>query len=141
MSGEAANHDGSAQEARELLINTQLPRFEARSFYAVVVDAPPEAAYQAVRDLDPGQVAQAVPAMQLMGWFRALPARISARYRQDSQSASETLPVGQAGEAFIPAAEKPGTEFVVAMIGKFSSPRELEFRRFSAVGMAVSSAG
>jgi hypothetical protein len=30
----------------------------------------------------------------------------------------------------VPLAEQPGREFVVAMIGKFSSPRELEFRRF-----------
>jgi hypothetical protein len=94
------------------------------------VDARPEAAYRAIRDLDPRQVAQAVPAMQLMGWFRALPVRITARYRQDSQTAPETLPADQAEEAFVPVAETPGTEFVVAMIGKFSSPTELEFRRF-----------
>lgn len=130
MSGETANHTGNAQEARELLIDTQLPHFQARSFNAVVVDAPPEAAYRAVRDLDPRQVAQAVPAMQLMGWFRTLPVRISARYRQDSEPAPETLPADQAEEAFVPVAETPGTEFVVAMIGKFSSPTELEFRRF-----------
>ena len=128
MSSETANHSRTAQAARELLIDTQLPQFQARSFYAVVVDAPPEAAYRAVRDLDPRQVAQAVPAMQLMGWVRALPARISARHRQDS--APETLPADQAEQAFVPVADTPGTEFVVAMIGKFSSPTELEFRRF-----------
>jgi hypothetical protein len=129
MTSETANRS-SGQAAPELLIDTQLPQFEARSFYAVVVDAPPEAAYRAVRALDPEQVAQAVPAMRLMGWLRAVPARVSARYRQDSPPAPPTLSADQAENTFVPVAEKPGTEFVVAMIGKFSSPSELEFRRF-----------
>ena len=124
-----ASHGSRPQGARDLLIDAQLPRFEARSFHAVVVDAAPEATYRAVRALDPGQVAQAVPVMQLMGWFRALPARVSARYRHDDQPAPGTLSADQAEEAFVPVAEEPGTEFVVAMIGKFSSPTELEFRQ------------
>lgn len=68
--------------------------------------------------------------MRLMGWVRALPARISARHRPDGAPAPQTLSADQAEEAFVPVAEQPGREFVVAMIGKFSSPRELEFRRF-----------
>lgn len=130
MTGETASRSSSAQTAPELLIDTQLPQFEARSFHAVVVDAPPEAAYRAVRALDPEQVAEALPAMRLMGWFRALPARVSTRYRQDSQAGAQALSADEAGNAFVPVAEEPGREFVVAMIGKFSSPTELEFRRF-----------
>jgi hypothetical protein len=41
---------------RELLIDQQLPRFEARTFSALVVDASTEQTYQAVRALDPDQV-------------------------------------------------------------------------------------
>ena len=37
--------------ARELLIDRQLPRFEARTFSALVVDASTEQTYQAVRAL------------------------------------------------------------------------------------------
>ncbi len=66
---------------------------------------------------------QAIPATQLMGWVRALPARISARYRPGGATAPQTLSADQAEEAFVPVAEQPGREFVVAMIGKFSSPR------------------
>ena len=128
MTSEALSR--STQAAQELLIDAQLSRFDARSFHAVVVDAPPEAAYRAVRALDPGQVAQAVPAMQLMGWVRALPARVSARHRPGGATAPQTSSADHAEEAFVPVAEQPGREFVVAMIGKFSSPRELEFRRF-----------
>ena len=62
-------------------INAQLPRFEARSFSAVIVDAPTEATDQAIRALDPEQVGRAVPGMQLMGWMRAMPARVGARRR------------------------------------------------------------
>ena len=60
--------DGSATgvAARELLIDRQLPRFEARTFSALPVDAGTERTYQAVRALDPDQVGQTVPFMQLM---------------------------------------------------------------------------
>ena len=50
--------------------------------------------YRAVRALDPQQVAQAVPAMQLMGWVRALPLRISARRRPERHEGIGHRPVG-----------------------------------------------
>ena len=86
-------------------------------------------------------MAQADPAMRLMGWVGALPARISARHRPDGAPAPETLSADQAEEAFVPVAEQPGREFVVAMIGKFSSPRELEFRGSSPRSSGFAEAG
>ena len=73
--------DGSAtgSAARELLIDRQLPRFEARMFSAVAVDAGTEQTYQAVRGLDPDQVGQSVPLMQPMVRLRDLPARLGWR--------------------------------------------------------------
>ena len=63
--------------ARELLIDRQLPRFEAHSFSALIVAADTEQTYRAVRALDPEQVAASVPFMRLMGQARALPARFA----------------------------------------------------------------
>ena len=162
MTSDVAGRIGGAPAARELLINGQLPGFDARSFSAVVVDATPEATYRAVRSLDPGQVGQTVPFMQLMGWMRALPARIGSRHRPGTGSPPEALssnqpealssnqpdPLspnqpdalspnqpdalssGQYRDAFLALAEEPGVEFVIGVIGKFSAPSELEFRRF-----------
>jgi hypothetical protein len=115
---------------RELLIDQQLPQFEARSFSALIVDADTEQAYRAVRALDPGQVAASVPLMRLMNQARAVPARIAARRRGSGPPAPQAMPADQAGEAFLPLAEEPGVEFVVGMIGKFMAASQLEFRRF-----------
>ena len=130
MTSDVAGRNGGAPAARELLINGQLPRFDARSFSAVVVDATPEATYRAVRSLDPGQVGRTVPFMQLMGWMRALPARIGSRHRPGTGSQPEALSSEQYRDAFLALAEEPGVEFVIGVIGKFSSPTELGFRRF-----------
>jgi hypothetical protein len=55
----------------ERSMDRQLPRFQARTFSAVVVDAGTERTYQAVRALDPDQVGQAVPFMRLMARRRS----------------------------------------------------------------------
>ena len=136
MAIDAASRSGSAPAARELLIDTQLPRFDVRGFSAVVVDAMPEVTYHAIRSLDPQQVGQAVPVMQLMGWMRALPARVGPRRHAHAGPAPEALSPEQYEDAFVPVAEQPGTEFVIGLIGKFSSPSELEFRRFQPDGFA-----
>ena len=124
--------DGGAPgpAARELLIDRQLPRFEARTFSAVVVDASTEQTYQAVRALDPEQVAQAVPVMQLMSRLRDLPAQLRRRSRSATPPAPEALTGEQYRQAFVLIDEQPGVEFVIGMIGKFMSPTQMEFRRF-----------
>jgi hypothetical protein len=116
--------------ARPLLLDRQLPRFDARSFSAVVVDAAPEQTYREVRSLDPDQVARSVPFMRFMGQARALPARIGAARRQAAHPVPEALPAQQYQDAFQPLGEEVGVELVVGMIGKFMSATELEFRRF-----------
>lgn len=116
--------------ARELLIDRQLPRFEARTFSALVVDASPEQTYQAVKALDPDQVGQSVPFMQLMVRLRDLPVRLRRRSRRAARPAPEELSTWQYRQAFLLIDEEPGAEFVIGMIGKFMSPIQLEFRRF-----------
>jgi hypothetical protein len=132
MTDSAAGARGGAAGERVagLLIDRQLPRFEARSFSPLIVDVGPEGTYQAVRALDPEQVAASVPLMRLMGRARALPARIAARRRNDLTAATVEIPAQQAAQAFLVLDEQPGVEFVVGMIGKFMSASQLEFRRF-----------
>jgi hypothetical protein len=115
---------------RELLIDRQLPRFEARTMSALVVDAPTEETYCAVRELDPDQVGETVPFMQLMVRLRDLPARIRRRSRGGGAPVPERLSSEQYREAFLVIDEEPGVEFVIGMIGKFMKPTQMEFRRF-----------
>jgi hypothetical protein len=128
--------DGRAAEtgagpAPELLLDRQLGEFDAGQMNAVLVDAPVDETYRAVRALDPDQVARSVPFMRLMGAVRGLPAGIAARVRRETRSAPETLSADEYREAFVLLDEKPGVEFVVGMIGKFMTATQLEFRRFA----------
>jgi len=120
----------SRAAARELLIDRQLPRFQARTFSALVVDASTGRTYRAIRALDPDQVGQTVPFMQLMVRLRDLPARLGQAPHRAIQPVSEALTSEQYRQAFLLIDEEPGTEFVIGMIGKFMSPAQMEFRRF-----------
>ena len=120
----------SGVATRELLIDRQLPQFQARTFSALVVDASTERTYQAVRALDPDQVGQEVPFMQLMVRLRDLPARLGRAPRRAIEPVSEELTSEQYRQAFLLIDEEPGTEFVIGMIGKFMSPTQMEFHRF-----------
>ena len=116
---------------RELLIDRQLPRFEARALSTVAVDAGTEQTYRAVRALDPELVGQSVPFMRMMGQLRQLPVRIAAIPRKAAPPAPEALTGEQYRDAFLLIDEEPGVEFVIGMIGKFMSPTQMEFRRGS----------
>ena len=118
-----------ADRNEDLLLDGQLPRYQARLFTAVLVDAHPERTYAAVRALDPDQVARSFPAMTVLGRLRALPALLARRGGRQP-AAPDALSADQASEAFVPLAEEPGSEFVIGMIGKFMTVRQLEFRRF-----------
>jgi hypothetical protein len=120
----------SRAAARELLIDRQLPQFQARTFSALVVDASTERTYRAIRALDPDQVGQTVPFMQLMVRLRDLPARLGRAPRRAIEPASQALTSEQYRQAFLLIDEEPGTEFVIGMIGKFMSPTQMEFHRF-----------
>lgn len=115
---------------RELLIDRQLPRFEARALSTVAVDAGTEQTYRAVRALDPELVGQSVPFMRMMGQLRQLPVRIAAIPQKAAPPAPEALTGEQYRDAFLLIDEEPGVEFVIGMIGKFMSPTQMEFRRF-----------
>jgi hypothetical protein len=127
---ESALSGAAGEQAASLLIDSQLPRFQARSFSALIVDAGTEETYRAVRALDPDQVATSVPFMRLMAQARALPARFAERRRKGGVTAAEAIPAQEAAQAFLVLDERPGVEFVVGMVGKFASASELEFRRF-----------
>ena len=107
---------------QELLIDRQLPRFEARALSTVAVDAGTEQTYRAVRALDPELVGQSVPFMRMMGQLRQLPVRIAAIPQKAAPPAPEALTGEQYRDAFLLIDEEPGVEFVIGMIGKFMSP-------------------
>jgi hypothetical protein len=120
---------GETDRVGELLLDRQLAAYEARQFSAVVVDAPPVAVYAAVRALDPDEVARSFPGMRVLGWLRALPARLSALRRRDASQESGMLSADEANNAFVVLADDGAAEFVVGMVGKFMTPTQLEFRR------------
>jgi hypothetical protein len=122
---------------RELLIDRQLPRFEARALSTVAVDADTEQTYRAVRALDPELVGQSVPFMRMMGQLRQLPVRIAAIPQKAAPPAPEALTGEQYRDAFLLIDEEPGVEFVIGMIGKFMSPTQMEFRRFDPLDFAA----
>ena len=95
-----------------------------------MVDASTERTYRAIRALDPDQVGQTVPFMQLMVRLRDLPARLGRAPRRAIEPVSEELTSEQYRQAFLLIDEEPGTEFVIGMIGKFMSPTQMEFHRF-----------
>jgi hypothetical protein len=114
------------------LLDCQLPRFDARQVSTVVVDADTERTYEAVRGLDPDQVARSFPLVRLMGWLRGLPARMPSFSRHEKgQPDPQALPADEYREAFVVIDEEPGMEFVVGMIGKFMTSTQLEFRHFA----------
>ena len=115
----------------EVLLDQQLSSYEARQFAAVVVDAPADRAYAAVRALDPDQVARSFPPMRALGWLRALPAQLAGGRRRDVSTAEGTLPAGEANNAFVVLADDGEAEFVVGMVGKFMTPTQLEFRQIT----------
>ena len=110
----------------EVLLDRQLPTYEARQFAATVVDAQPRAP-AAVRALDPDQVANSFPPMRALGWLRAL-ARSPAAGR--GLRPSRTGPI-RAWRRRMRSSSSPRmeAEFVVGMVGKFMTPTQLEFRR------------
>ena len=71
-----------------------------------------------------------MPFMRLMGQLRELPARIAAMPRKPTPPVPEALTGEQYRQAFLLIDEKAGVEFVIGMIGKFTSPIQMEFRRF-----------
>src|SRR5688572_13100977 len=92
----------------ELLLDHELPEFDARQFNAVLVDAPPERTYEAVRALDPDEVASSFPAMKVFGQIRAMPARFSSGHRPENVRAAaepNTLRADDYRQAFVLLAE------------------------------------
>jgi hypothetical protein len=133
MSSDAGDGTGRPP-VRHLLLDRQLPRFDARRFDAILVEAGTERTYQAVRSLDVDEVSRTIPFMSLMGKARGLPARFGRSGR--GAPAPEALSAEQYREAFLPIAEQPGVEVVLGMIGKFMTPTQMEFRRFQAAEFA-----
>ena len=110
----------------EVLLDRQLPTYEARQFAATVVDAP--AAHLCRPCTGPGPGGQFFPPMRALGWLRAPPARVAGR-RQGAASEQDGPIRAWRRRMRSSSSPRMEAEFVVGMVGKFMTPTQLEFRR------------
>jgi len=113
---------GSSETNRELLIDRHLPTYDVTQLRHAVVDATPEEAYDAVRDVNLTRIGVAP---RLLGELRYLPARILAGVRgtePPETPESVTFDELTAESGYVVLAEAPGEEFVLGAVGKFWKP-------------------
>jgi hypothetical protein len=101
-----------------MLIDRYLPRFDATQVVELDVDAPPEAAYPAMRAADLRD-----PVIGALFAVRELPTRIARRWRSEPPPpAGGPVTFGDMatmGAGWTLLAEEPGREFVVGSVGRF----------------------
>lgn len=107
---------------RELILDRHLPTFDVTQIRHAVVDATPEDAYTAVREVDLMRIGLGP---RLLGELRYLPGRLLARVRgTDPPEMPESVTfddlTGQ-GE-YVVLGEESGEEFVLGAVGKFWKP-------------------
>jgi hypothetical protein len=106
--------------ASESLLDEVLPRYDASERHDIVVAAPPDVVFGAVKDVTVRDVRLLTPLMVLRGLPRLLKRR--RRLRRPRSSApvlGRLLEVG-----FVQLAERPGAEIVVGAVGRFWRPAD-----------------
>ncbi|KAB1194804.1 hypothetical protein GJR96_05800 [Haloferax sp. MBLA0076] len=105
-----------------MLIDDALPTFDVTQIRHVVVDAPPDATYRAVMDIDFMQMGAAV---RVLNELRALPERIrtlARGERWDGMPAAVTLGDLFESTGYVVLGERESDEFVFGAVGKFWKP-------------------
>jgi len=116
----------SSETDRELLIDRHLPTYDVTRLRHAVVNATPEVAYDAVREVNLTRIGVGP---RLLSELRYLPARILARVRgtePPETPESVTFDELTAGTGYVVLDESPGEEFVLGAVGKFWKP-EIEW--------------
>lgn len=114
----------------EMLIDDIMPEFDATIVEHIVIDAPPEAVYQAAREMDFLQVRS--PIVDAAMFLRGVPDKIGRRIRNEppppappAMRLSEMFD-GQADanalEGWLALGEVPGRELVFGAVGKVWQP-------------------
>jgi hypothetical protein len=119
---------------RELLIDRFAPRSDFGLANHRVVDADPDTAYRAVRELDLTEVHGALVDASM--WLRGLPERMKARKRGPIRVPTRlTLDDLTAGSEWVVLGERPGEEITFGAVGRFWQPvvrwRPIEPRDFA----------
>ncbi len=98
-----------------MLIDQYLPAYEFSELHSVIINAPPERAYTALKELT---VADLSPLIFLLLDIRSLPGRIIHKGGSGSFHGGPFLEQLYQG-GFIPLGEMPGEEIVFGLIGQF----------------------
>jgi len=124
----SAPHAGTVP--RELVIDRFAPRPDFTVVDHRVVDADPDTAYDAVRDLDFTEVHGGL--VDAAFWLRGLPERVRARKRGPVRAPTRlTLDDLAAGSDWVLLGERPGEEIAFGAVGRFWQP-VVEWRRIEA---------
>jgi hypothetical protein len=106
--------------ASESLLDQVLPHFDASERHGIVVAAPPEVVFDAVKDVTVRDVRLLTPLMALRG----LPRLVKRRRRLRRLPSSDPL-IGRLLEAgFVQLGERPGAEIAVGAVGRFWRPAD-----------------
>jgi hypothetical protein len=96
-------------------LNEYLPAYEFNEVHTVMVNAPPERVFRALKELTSADLS---PLIFLLLDIRALPARLLRRQSLGSHQPGPFLEQLYKG-GFIPLAEEPGSEIVFGLVGQF----------------------
>ena len=109
-----------------MLLDRALPDFDVTQVRHIVVEASPEATFEAVRAWDPAGMQS--PAVRWLTWLRALPEHIGRGSRGGSAPAHTDEAEGATGLermaqwGWIPLGEEPCRELVAGLVGQFWKP-------------------
>lgn len=92
-----------------------LPTCQFSEFHSVIVHAPPERVFSAIRELRPAELS---PVIFWLLNIRDLPARLTGKHAPGVAQAGPFLEQLYRG-GFIPLAEQPGREIVFGLVGQF----------------------
>lgn len=102
---------GEAVTYPAMLIDKYMPAFHVSRRYETVIDAPTDVVYHTIRHLDFGHSR----VLRLLFWLRRVPA---------SMCSMDAI----AGHGMTLLEERPGTEFVLGVIGRFWRSRRVDVR-------------
>ena len=96
-------------------LNEFLPSYEFHEIHAIMVDAPPERVFTAIKELTSAELS---PLIFWMLDIRSLPARLLGKHTPTAAQSGPFLDQLYKG-GFIPLTEAPGREVVFGLVGQF----------------------
>jgi hypothetical protein len=135
MSTDRLSSEG--EDGSPLLLDRLLPSADAATVVTVLVEAPPDMTYAALKRVDFARMPENDPLMRMLVGARSLPDRISRRLRGQAPEVAIAEAGGRLSEmsdgpdAWIRLGETPGAEFAFGAIGRFLGA-QVNWRRTTA---------